>query len=173
MDSFEWNKVFGAVLFALLIYLGVQNLVSGLYKTTPANPEAYIVEGVMEEGATQMAAQQTEDIIPIETLLADASIEKGMKVAKKCISCHGFAKGDMAKTGPGLWGIVGRDIASAAGFSFSDALNGIDGVWDYEKLAAFLENPKKFAKGTNMAFVGLRKAKDRADIIAYLDSLKD
>ena len=99
--------------------------------------------------------------------------EKGAKVFKKCVSCHSFDIGGGNKIGPALWGIVDRDIAMATGFNYSSALSGKDGVWDYDALNGFLENPKKYAKGTNMAFAGLRKAKDRANIIAYLDSLKD
>ena len=102
-----------------------------------------------------------------------ASIEKGVKVAKKCVSCHSFDIGGANKIGPALWGIVDRDIAASTGFNYSSALSGKDGIWDYEALNGFLENPKKYATGTNMAFAGLRKAKDRANIIAYLDSLKD
>ena len=98
---------------------------------------------------------------------------KGAKVFKKCVSCHSFDIGGANKIGPALWGIVDRDIAVSAGFNYSAALSDKDGVWDYEALNGFLENPKKYAKGTNMAFAGLRKAKDRANIIAYLDSLKD
>ena len=84
-----------------------------------------------------------------------------------------FDIGGANKIGPALWGIVDRDIAASTGFSYSSALSGKDGIWDYEALNGFLENPKKYATGTNMAFAGLRKAKDRANIIAYLDSLKD
>ena len=114
-----------------------------------------------------------EPVAPISELLQAASIEKGVKVAKKCVSCHSFDIGGANKIGPALWGIVDRDIAVSAGFNYSAALSDKDGVWDYEALNGFLENPKKYAKGTNMAFAGLRKAKDRANIIAYLDSLKD
>ena len=172
MDSFELNKIAGAILFTLLVYLGVQNLGDVLFSTKPADPNAYIVEGVIEEGAP-VVASVAEPVVPISKLLQTASIDKGVKVAKKCVSCHSFDIGGGNKIGPALWGIVDRDIAMATGFNYSSALSGRDGVWDYDALNGFLENPKKYAKGTNMAFAGLRKAKDRANIIAYLDSLKD
>jgi cytochrome c len=171
MDSFELNKIAGAVLFTLLVYLGVQNLGSIMFAPEEANPEAYIVEGVEEEGAVAVAAV-AEEIVPIADMLASASIEKGMKVAKKCVSCHSFDAGGANKIGPALYGVVGRAIGQHNGFGYSGALSGMDGAWDYEALNGFLENPKKYAAGTNMAFAGLRKAKDRANIIAYLDSLK-
>ena len=172
MNSFELNKIAGAILFTLLVYLGVQNLGVLLFSPKPADPNAYIVEGVVEEGAP-VVASVAEPVAPISELLQAASIEKGVKVAKKCVSCHSFDIGGANKIGPALWGIVDRDIAVSAGFNYSAALSDKDGVWDYEALNGFLENPKKYAKGTNMAFAGLRKAKDRANIIAYLDSLKD
>lgn len=171
MDSFELNKIAGAVFFTLLVYLGVQNLGAVMFATEPANPEAYVVEGVEEEGAVAQAAL-VEEIVPIADLLQTASIEKGQKVAKKCISCHSFDAGGANKIGPALYGIVDRAIGQHGGFTYSGALAGMDGAWDYEALNGFLENPKKYAAGTNMAFAGLRKAKDRANIIAYLDSLK-
>lgn len=171
MDSFELNKIAGAVFFTLLVYLGVQNLGAVMFATEPANPEAYVVEGVEEEGAVAQTAL-VEEIVPIADLLQTASIEKGQKVAKKCISCHSFDAGGANKIGPALYGIVDRAIGQHGGFTYSGALAGMDGAWDYEALNGFLENPKKYAAGTNMAFAGLRKAKDRANIIAYLDSLK-
>jgi cytochrome c len=171
MDSFELNKIAGAVFFTLLVYLGVQNLGAIMFDPQPADPQAYMVEGVEEEGAVAVAAV-AEEVVPIADMLATASIDKGMKVAKKCVSCHSFEAGGANKIGPALYGIVDRTIGQHGGFTYSGALAGMDGAWDYEALNGFLENPKKYAAGTNMAFAGLRKAKDRANIIAYLDSLK-
>lgn len=172
MDSFELNKIAGAVFFTLLVYLGVQNLGAILFQTEPADPNAYIVEGVEEDGGASVAAAVVEEIVPIADLLQTASIEKGVKVAKKCVSCHSFDAGGANKIGPALYGVVDRAIGQHGGFTYSGALAGMDGAWDYEALNGFLENPKKYAAGTNMAFAGLRKASDRANIIAYLDSLK-
>jgi cytochrome c len=173
MDSFEWNKIAGAVLFTLLVYLGVQNLGGILFATQEANPEAFIVEGVVEEGAPAATAAVAEEVVPISELLLTASLEKGEKISKKCVSCHNFEQGAGNKIGPALWGVAGRDVGSVAGFGYSSTLLSMDGNWTAEALNGFLENPKAYAEGTAMAFAGLRKAQDRADIIAYLQSLKN
>ena len=104
-------------------------------------------------------------------LLADADLEAGQKATRVCAACHSFEEGGPNKIGPGLWGVVGRDIASHEGFSYSDALAQKDGVWDYETLDHYLANPREWAPGTKMAFAGVRKPEDRAGIILYLRSL--
>jgi cytochrome c len=172
MDSFELNKIAGAVFFTLLIYLGVQNLGAILFDIEPADPNAYVVEGVEEAGSITAQSAAVEETVSIVELLQTASIEKGQKVAKKCVSCHSFDAGGANKIGPALYGVVDRTIGQHGGFKYSGALADMGGAWDYDALNGFLENPKKYATGTNMAFAGLRKAKDRANIIAYLDSLK-
>jgi len=172
MDSFELNKIAGAVLFTLLIYLGVRNLGDILFDVEAPNPDSYIVEGVETDDAA-IASAEPEVEVPISELLLTASVDKGMKVAKKCAACHEFAQGAANKVGPALWGVVGRDIGSHAGFVYSGALSGLEGNWTAEKLNGFLENPKKYAEGTSMAFAGLRKPSDRADVIAYLQSLSN
>jgi cytochrome c len=109
----------------------------------------------------------------IGALLAHADVDAGAKDARKCGACHSFEEGGAAKIGPPLWGVVGRDIASVDGFSYSDALVQKDGAWDYQKLDAFLTQPREWAPGTKMAFAGLKKPEERADVILYLRSLSN
>lgn len=105
-------------------------------------------------------------------LIAAADVAKGEAAAKKCVACHTLTKGGAKKIGPNLWDTVGKDIASGD-FAYSDGLKSKDGNWDYAALDAFLLNPKKFAPGTKMAFGGVKKTQQRADLIAYLRSLSD
>lgn len=172
MDSFELNKIAGAVFFTLLVYLGVQNLGDILFHIESADANAYIVEG-LEVDAVSASKASAEPEVDILALLQTASVDKGAKVAKKCVSCHAFEKGGANKIGPALWGIVNRDVASVDGFTYSGVLNEMAGDWDYDALNGFLENPKKYAAGTKMAFAGLRKPQDRAAIIAYLNAQGD
>jgi cytochrome c len=109
----------------------------------------------------------------VATLLAHANPEAGAKDARKCAACHNFEEGGPAKIGPPLWGVIGRDIASVEGFTYSDALTGKEGAWDYQKLDAFLTEPRGWAPGTKMAFAGVKKPEERADVILYLRSLSD
>jgi cytochrome c len=172
MDSFEINKILGAVLFTCLVMLAL-NIASGAV-FAPAKPQKPGYEiAVTEEpahGAKPEAAAPPE---PIEKLLASASVEKGEQSAKKCAACHTFTKGGPNRVGPNLYGVVNRPKASEAGFSYSDALKGKGGNWTIDDLNAFLTSPRTFAPGTKMTFVGLPKGTERADVIAYLNSLSD
>jgi len=104
-------------------------------------------------------------------MIADGDVAKGEKVAKKCKACHVFDEGGKNKLGPALWGVVGRDVASHDGFSYSAALSGLEGDWSYDKLDQFLAGPKSYLPGTKMTFAGLKKDQDRVDLIAYLRTL--
>ena len=109
----------------------------------------------------------------VVALLAHADPDAGAKDARKCAACHAFDEGGSAKLGPPLWGVIGRDIASVEGFAYSAALAGKEGVWDYQTLDAFLAEPRNWAPGTKMAFAGLKKPEERADVILYLRSLSN
>ena len=172
MDSFEINKILGAVLFTCLVMLALNIAAGAMF--TPAKPQKPGYEvAVTEEpaaGAKQEAAAPPE---PIEKLLASASVEKGEQAAKKCVACHTFTKGGPNRVGPNLYGIVGRPKGSEASFAYSDAIKKKGGTWTIDDLSAFLLNPRAFAPGTKMTFVGLPKGSERADVIAYLNSLAD
>ena len=110
--------------------------------------------------------------VDFNEIMASASVEDGAKVFRKCSACHKLEAGANG-AGPYLYGVVGRDKAAAEGFGYSDALASMGGQWTPENLSAFLEKPSSYTPGTSMSFSGLRKVEDRADVIAYLDSLDD
>jgi len=178
MDSFELNKIAGAVLFAALVILGVKELGGAFYATHPPAKQAYVVEGVEQAAAPAAAAgAPAEADPPIAELLKAASAENGQKVAKACLSCHAVEKGGANKVGPYLWGTVGSVIGThAAGFNYSAAVKGkgADGTtWTFDHLYEYLKDPKGYIPGNKMAFAGVKKPKDRADLIAYLATLSD
>lgn len=168
MDFFELNKIAGAVLGTLALTLGL-GIVSQILFTPEAPAKPGFVIAVSEGGGA--AAPKAAAEVPIEQLFATASVEKGAAVAKKCASCHNFQEGAGAKVGPDLYGVVGRPVASSPGFGYSAAMKAKGGDWTPLALNTFLTNPKAAVPGTAMAFAGIAKEAERADLIAYLNSL--
>jgi cytochrome c len=173
MDSFELNKIAAAVLFSLLLVLGVKNAAEIIYETHEANPKSFVVEGVAAEGETAEAAP-AEAAVPLPVLLAKADVAAGEKQSKKCAACHNLQEGAGAKIGPDLYGVVGRKVASAPGFAYSAAMKGHAAkapVWTFDELFHFIENPRGYIDGTAMSFAGIKKPEQRADLLAYLNTL--
>ena len=168
MDD-RFTTIAGWVLFAGIVSLG-SSIVSGLY-FNQERPEkmGYPIEGVAVEGEGG-----GEPAKPIEFYLASADPTKGEQVFKKCAACHNADKGGANQLGPNLWGVLGEPIGKGAnGFAFSPALSGKGGNWNWDNLAEWLSNPKKFAPGTKMTFAGLGKPEDRANVIAFLNAHSD
>ena len=183
MSSIDVNKYAGAVLAALLLAVGLGVFVDMLYEPghgDHAMPAFLIgVEAQVDhaagagEGAAEAAPVEVAAVIPIGVRLAEADAAAGEKAAKKCAICHTFDSGGKVKLGPNLWNVVGAAKARSSDFSFSSVLAGLGGEWTYEDLDAFLEKPKAFAKGTKMAFPGIKSAGQRADVIAFLRGQSD
>lgn len=173
-DALFINKIAAAILTAALIAMTAGLIASFIYHPqTELAQNAYVIE--VSETDTAQADAPAEPAGPgeISPLLADASVSEGEKLTRRCSSCHAFEKGGPNKTGPGLWNIVNAEKAAHEGYSYSDALKSMGGQWTYENLNAFLYDPKAYVEGTKMAFRGLPKAEDRADLIAYMRTLSD
>jgi len=174
LDSFEWNKIAGAVLASVLVVIVINNLGHSLFHEEPLEKSVYVIEGVEEEGgATQTAAKEEEKATPLPVLLAEASADKGARVFKKCAACHSADPADGNKTGPNLYGVVGAAVAHRDDFAYSDAFKNFGGSWTFEALDAYLENPGAYIPGNKMSFAGLRKPEDRASVIVYLNQHSD
>lgn len=179
MNAMDINKIIGAVLGTVFVVLTISILSDAIFdKPAPEKPgyalaggEAGGEAGGGEAGGGAEAAGP-EDIKP---LLANANVEAGATVFKKCTSCHTAEKGGANKVGPNLYGVIGRGMATHEGFSYSAGMKefGASKSWDYDSLNAFLYAPKATVKGTAMGFAGVKKTDERANLVAYLRTLAD
>lgn len=172
MDSFEINKIC-ALLGTCLILVAMHIASEAIFtREAPAKPGYEIAVKEQPAGGAEAAAPAE---VPIETLLASATPERGAQVAKQCQACHNFQEGQGPKVGPDLYGVVDRPIASVSGFNYTDALKtaakNLGGKWTFDALNKWLTKPSAVAPGTAMTFAGISNGKQRADVIAYLDTL--
>jgi cytochrome c len=171
MNSFELNKIMGAILGTCLITLALNIGAGAIFAPEkPAKP-GYNIAVQEHGGGAAGPAKEAEE--PMEVMMASASVEKGQATAKQCGACHTFEKGGPNRVGPNLYGIVGRARASEAGFNYSAAMKAKGGTWTFGELYAFLANPRGYIPGTNMTFAGLARGQQRADVIDYLHTLSD
>lgn len=173
MDSFEVNKIAGAVLGTLLLTMALGLFSGFIYAPPVPTKPGYELPAAAEETGGEGAAKAAAPAEPLPVLLSHADVAKGQAFAKACGACHNFEKGAGPKVGPPLYGVVGRDVASVQGFAYSDALKAKGGKWDYDKINAFITSPKAYAPGTKMTFAGESDPVKRADIVDYLHTLSD
>jgi cytochrome c len=165
MSSLEGNKIIAAILVGGMITLSAGIVTNFIYRPGHGGGEG--------EHQASGAPAQPKAVEPILGLLANADIAKGETIAKKCLTCHVFEASGENKVGPGLWGVIGRAAGTHEGFAYSEAMKSSGKTWSYAELNHFLANPKAAVPGTKMSFVGLPKAEDRANIIAWLRTKAD
>jgi len=176
MDSWEWNKIAGAVLGTLIFVLIIRFATESLFTVEPPAKEAYHVEGVATASASTggAAAAPAEEVVPdFGTVLPAADVSAGKAISTKCEQCHDLSNGSPNKIGPNLWGLIGRPRATHPGFSYSSAMSADHNPWTYELLFKFLKQPQGFVPGTKMSFAGLHSATDRINLLAYLRTQED
>ena len=172
MDSFEINKIIAAILLTALIVIGIGKFTDILFHVEKPKESAYKIEGleVTEASASLNPEKKVEEIVNISQLLALGDLAHGEKVFKKCSACHMIASGGKNKIGPNLWGVIGRTAGSVSDYKYSKAMVAYAKQWNFEEMNGYLIKPQAYIKGTKMAFAGLRKEKDRASVILYLNS---
>tara|TARA_B100000795_G_scaffold180684_1_gene136854 strand:+ start:10 stop:549 length:540 start_codon:yes stop_codon:yes gene_type:complete len=173
MDSFELNKIIAAVLMVVLLVIGLGKIADGVFHVKkPENP-GYRVE--VESKLTLNASQTLEVVkkIDIATVMALGDLSSGEKIFKKCAACHSINKGGKNKIGPALYNVVGRAVGGVDDYKYSKALASYGKEWTFEELNGFLTKPSSYLKGTKMSYAGLRKEKDRASVIQYLNQNSD
>jgi cytochrome c len=171
MDSFELNKVLGAVLGTCLILLSLNIAAGALFAVH--EPEKPGFEIAVQEEAGGKPGEQAPAEEPLPVRLASADVKRGESAVKVCQACHTFDKGEPNRVGPNLYGVVGRPKHSEPGFNYSAAMKSQTGDWTPEELDKYLTNPRGVVPGTAMTFAGLPRGKQRADVIAYLNSKSD
>ena len=174
MDSFEINKIVAAILLVALLIIGIGKLSNIIFYVEKPKTPGYSVE-VEQAVATdkQLNVETTVEKIDISALMAMGDLATGEKVFKKCAACHSIVKGGKNNIGPALYNVVGRKIGQVNDYKYSKALSDYGKEWTFEELNGYLIKPAKWIKGTKMAFAGLRKEKDRASVILYLNKNSD
>lgn len=174
MDSFEWNKIIGAVLATALFVMAVKIASEAVFHVPKLAKPGYEVPGVEETQTAEGGAKPAEETLPdFATVIPAADQAHGQQIAQRCTQCHDWAKGGPNRIGPNLYGIINRPRGTHEGFNYSAAMKNKGGTWTYEDLFHYLKSPGTFIPGNKMAFAGLPKAQDRIDLIAFIRTWAD
>ena len=173
MDSFELNKIIAAILMVALLVIGLGKIADSVFHVNkPKNPGYQVeVENQLTSGISE--APEKVEKIDIAAIMALGDVANGEKIFKKCAACHSINKGGKNKIGPALYNVVGRTVGGINDYKYSKALASYGKEWTFEELNGFLLKPASYIKGTKMSYAGLRKEKDRASIIKYLNQNSD
>ena len=173
MDSFEINKIVAAVLMVALLVIGIGKLSDIIFYVEKPETPGYAIDVEQVSTTSSTATAAAEEKVDIAALMAMGDIAHGEKVFKKCAACHSIVKGGKNNIGPALYNVVGRKVGIIEDYKYSKSLTSYDKEWTLEELNGYLTKPAKWIKGTKMAFAGLRKEKDRASVIKYLNENSD
>ena len=174
MDSFEINKIVAAVLLVALLVIGIGKLSNIIFYVDKPETPGYVVEvDQVPKNNTETSSETVEEKVDIAALMAMGDVATGEKVFKKCAACHSIVKGGKNNIGPALYNVIGRQVGSISDYKYSKSLLAYNKEWTIEELNGYLIKPAKWIKGTKMAFAGLRKEKDRASVILYLNQNSD
>ena len=171
MNGFELNKIIAAILATVVVVFGINKVTDIIFIPDKPQQSAYKVEKI--EPTLASAANTGQAAVGINELLAMGTVEHGEKVFKRCSACHMIAAGGKNMIGPNLWSILGKQTGVASGYKYSKALAAYGKEWSFEEMNGFLIKPSAHIKGTKMAFAGLKKEKDRASVILYMNSKSD
>ena len=173
MDSFEINKIVAAVLMVALLIIGIGKVSDLVFHVEKPKTPGYAVDVEQVVSNTSSTVKAVEEKVDIASIMAMGDIASGEKIFKKCAACHSIVKDGKNKIGPALYNVVGRKVAAVSDYKYSKALTGYEKNWTFEELNGYLLKPATWIKGTKMAFAGLRKEKDRASVIKYLNQNSD
>ena len=171
MNGFEINKIIAAILATVVIVFSINKFADILFQADKPQQSAYKVEKI--EPTLASTSNTGQAAVGINELLAMGSIDHGEKVFKRCSACHMIAAGGKNMIGPNLWSILGKKTGVASGYKYSKALASYGKEWSFEEMNGFLIKPSAHIKGTKMAFAGLKKEKDRASVILFMNSKSD
>ena len=173
MDSFEVNKIIAAILMVVLLLIGLAKITDSVFHVNKPEKQGYKID--LENQSTIDTSQTTEIVekIDIMAIMSQGSVAEGEKVFKKCAACHSINKGGKNKIGPALYNVVGRAVGGVKEYKYSKTLASYGKKWTFEELNGFLQKPASYLRGTKMSYAGLRKEKDRASVIKYLNQNSD
>ena len=169
------NKILVSIVFAVILILGINKIADSIFYVEKPEQSAYQVASVTNVAGTTSSQTSSESSGSenIMALFASTNAAEGAKVFKKCSACHSIAEGGANKIGPALWGVVGRKAGSISDYKYSKAMVAYGKPWSFEEMNGFLIKPKDWIKGTKMSFAGLKKAKERAAVILYMNENSD
>ena len=173
MDSFEINKIVASILIVVLLIIGIDKISDIVFHVEKPETPGYKVELEQPAVNTTLTAEVVEVKVDIAALMSLGDVTSGEKVFKKCAACHSIVKGGKNNIGPALYNVIGRKVGIVSDYKYSKALLNYDKSWTFEELNGYLLKPSKWIKGTKMAFAGLKKERDRASVIMYLNQNSD